>query len=113
MPKTIYTEALDDASEYVSISFVILFFTGLAMTWTGSLSTGHMSLMVKTLQLIFHLPLFKLLIPPNVMILFSRVIPILCWDPIGEWIKWESQKYYAFTYTVAPIPGQVEELGYE
>ena len=86
MPKTIYTEALEDASDTCFIAMVILFFIGFAMTWTGSLATEHMSLMIKTLQLIFHLPIFELLMPPNVMMLYSRIIPILGWDPFGEWI---------------------------
>ena len=113
MAKTVYTEALEYASDNITKTFIILFFFGFAMTWTGSLATEHMSLMVKSLQFIFHLPLFKLFVPANVMMLYSRIIPILGWDPIGEWIKWDTQTLYAFTYTEAPIPGQVEELGYE
>ena len=69
--------------------------------------------MNKVYQFLFHLALFKILIPASVMMIQANLVGIFCWDISGEWIEWDSQPYFKYTHTDPPLPGLIEELGYE
>lgn len=76
------------------------------MQYLGSDALDYMSLMVKTFQFIFHMPMLSLWVPPNVMMLYNAVLPIVCWDLLGDWINWEAQNVLLFTPEEnAPFPG--------
>ena len=57
--------------------------------------------------------MLQLLVPPNVMMLFNIIIPIIGWDMLDGVIDWETQNVFKYTRAEAPFPGQTEELGYE
>ena len=51
--------------------------------------------------------------PPNVMLLFSTIMPVVCYDLLEGWIDWDTQTNFVYTKSIEPLPGQLEELGYE
>ena len=71
----------------------------------GSQALLYLSLMIRTFQIIFHLPMLQLPVPANVMMLFSAIIPIVGWDMLEGAIDWETQKVFKYTKAETPFPG--------
>ena len=64
----------------IGIAFTLL----INFLMTGAL--GYLFIWINTLQLIIHLPMISIPVPPNVSAFFSIIIPIVTFDLISpEW----------------------------
>jgi hypothetical protein len=45
--------------------------------------------MVRTMQFTIHIPLMQLILPPNVMMLYRNILPVVCWDLLDGWVTLE------------------------
>jgi hypothetical protein len=110
---TIAAAALESASEGSVVVFQALFFSGLVLQLLGDEALRVMQLMIRQYQFILHLPMLQLIMPANIMMLYGGVIPVACWDMLEGWIDWENVKFFSYTVSGVPMPGQIDELGYE
>ena len=56
----------------------------------GSSALVYLTLMIRTFQIVFHLPMLQLMVPANVMIMFNSIIPIVAWDMLDGVIDWDA-----------------------
>lgn len=98
------TEALEETAENGSLTLQILFFVGLAVQFIGADALDQMSFMVRTYQFLLHLPMLQVMFPPNVMMLYKAMLPIVCWDVLGDWVNWRRILIYTED-DEAPMPG--------
>jgi hypothetical protein len=56
----------------------------------------YMMAMIRSLQLILHLPLMKILFPGNINMLFSIMIPIVMFDIIDS--SWSTELLFNFDF---------------
>ena len=112
MEDTVATQALSVGSETIKITTQVVFWIGLAFQIFGETALMMLRLMIRTYQILLHLPMMQLLVPANVMMLFSSILPIVCWDMLEGTLDWEKQEGFKYTKAEAPFPGQLEELGY-
>ena len=61
-----------------------------------------------------HLPATSAMVPPNAMMIFKGLLPVVCFDVLnGPWMGWINGIWKVTEEETAPFPGQMEELGYE
>ena len=48
--------------------------------------------MIRALQLILHLPIMQTVLPPNASSFFKKIFPIVFFDMIGLFWKWEEHQ---------------------
>ena len=46
-----------------------------------------------------------MLLPANVMMLYSSILPVVCWDMLEGWFDFRMVGYRATEEDQAPIPG--------
>jgi hypothetical protein len=80
MPESIATVAVTAAAEGGSSGFQGLFWIGFVLQYLGSDAIETMSLMMRTMQILLHMPAMSLYLPSNVMVMYSSMMPIVCWD---------------------------------
>lgn len=76
----------------------------------------YMIAMIRTLQLILHLPLMKILFPVNINMLFSIMIPIVMFDIIDS--SWSTELLFNFDEDAEEekanlLRRQITDLGYD
>ena len=59
----------------------------------GDDSALHMTMFVRKLSLILHLPFVALPFPGHVMYLLTKLIPIVGFDFLDNFFDWEEQKF--------------------
>lgn len=55
----------------------------------GGVAMRYMFIMVRSLQLILHLPMLQIVFPANVMTLISIIIPVVGFDVLESFMDWE------------------------
>ena len=56
----------------------------------------HMFIMVRSLQVVLHLPIIRVIFPANVMLLISSLIPTIGFDLLEAFFDWEEQRVLRF-----------------
>lgn len=77
------------ASTFVGI-FIYVFSNG------EKKAPRFMFIMMRTLQIIMHLPLMRVIFPANVICLFRVLMPALSFDFLDAFFDWEEQTYIKF-----------------
>lgn len=67
---------------------IMIFSILLFMVTQGGLAMKFMFIMVRSLQLILHLPLLRVIFPANVMLIIKIMIPTVAFDLIDQWDVW-------------------------
>ena len=67
----------------------IMLIATFAMNLVMSGAMVYMMAMVRSLQMILHLPLFKVILPGNVSMLFEIMIPIVMFDILDS--SWSTE----------------------
>ena len=112
MPINAATESLETIGEGGMQAFKVLFGVGFLLQWAGSDALEIMSLMLRSIQFVLHIPILQMYLPANVMMFYSAMLPVVCWDMLEGWFDFSMVGYRATEENGAPIPGQIEELGY-
>jgi len=89
-------------------TFMLGFFVNLALS--------SMIMYLKSLQMIIHLPLMHILVPPNVSVFFAKIIPVVSFDVLDP--AWTTELVLEFDDPVHRdsedmILDQMADLGYE
>ena len=77
----------EDVADSLSTFMLALFITALAFNILLSTSNdgmGLMLIMMRSLQMVFILPILKILFPGNVMLIFNIAIPICMFDVLSD-----------------------------
>lgn len=61
-----------------------MLFVAMGMNLIMAGSIMYMNAMIRSLQIILHLPLFQVIVPGNVTMLFSAIIPIAMFDILED-----------------------------
>ena len=80
---------------------------------TGAMT--YMTGMIRSLQLILHLPIFSVVIPGNVAMMFSLMVPVVMYDILDS--SYTSEFFLTFDWDgqeeeSSSIRSQVRDLGY-
>lgn len=76
------------------------------MQYLGSEALTIMSLMVRTMQFILHLPMLQIMMPANVLMLYQGLLPVVCWDMLDGIVNWETGGIFMMSEEeTAPFPG--------
>jgi len=59
---------------------VMLVLAALLNIFTTGRALGGMLMMIRALQIILHLPMFRVLFPGNVLMVFTAIRPIIAFD---------------------------------
>ena len=80
------TKNLISASENFDLALNIVFWILLVfnLIFGGTVSMEHFVLMINSLQIAMHVPLFSTALPGNVIMFLEKVIPIVMFDIIKE-----------------------------
>ena len=80
------TRNFKDASEKLDIALNVIFWVMLVFNilFSGTESMDHYVLMINSLQIIMHIPLFSSALPGNVILFLEKTIPIVMFDIIKE-----------------------------
>jgi hypothetical protein len=113
MPHTAAAVAVTTVTDGGSSSFQGMFWIGFVLQYLGSDAIETMSLMIRTMQIVLHMPAMSLKVPANVMMMYSGMMPIVCWDMLDGMVSIEMLGFKQTDEEEAPFPGQLEELGYE
>jgi hypothetical protein len=89
MPQTTAAIAVTAVSDGGSSSFKGMFWIGFVMQYLGSDAIETMSLMIRTMQIVLHMPAMSLKVPANVMTMYSGMMPIVCWDMLDGMVSIE------------------------
>ena len=91
MPNNLFTQGysassggLNDMMKGMTFFSIILYL----MTINGQ-SMNYMVLLVRSLQIIMHLPMLQIILPANVMTLFSVMIPTVSFDILESLVNWD------------------------
>lgn len=82
-----------------------MFWVGLFMQYTGSDALEIMSLMIRTMQIVMHMPAMSLKVPPNVMTMYSGMMPIVNWDMLDGMVTIDMLGFQYTEEEEAPFPG--------
>jgi hypothetical protein len=80
------TENLASASDNFDLALNVCFWVLLAfnLIFGGTVSMDHFVLMINSLQIAMHIPLFSSALPGNVIMFLEKVIPVVMFDIIKE-----------------------------
>ena len=56
----------------------------------------YMNAMIRCLQISLHLPMFNIIFPANVMILFTKIIPVVMYDVLDN-PNYNYETFFSFT----------------
>ena len=110
------------ALENTNFSFLICLAVSLSLGFILSYGgADYMTEMLRSLQIIVHLPLFKINFPANVMVMTSILIEVAMFDILGEkkiCSFCNVADYFEFdqgeiSEHQGEIPQQIQDLGYE
>lgn len=81
---------------------------------TGAMT--YMTGMIRSLQLILHLPIFSVIIPGNVSMMFSLMVPVVMYDILDS--SYTSELVFTFDFEAeeqlsSSIRSQVRDLSYD
>ena len=79
------SESLNSFMIWIMVFSIILF-----LATQGGLSMKFMFIMVRTMQIILHLPIMRVLFPANTMLFVSVMIPTVGFDVLESFFDWES-----------------------
>lgn len=67
----------------------------------GKLAIRFMFIMVRSLQLIMHLPMMQVIFPGNAMTLIVIVIPVVGFDVLEAFLDWEmlNEQFEMFNFS--------------
>lgn len=78
--------------------FIIIFSIVLFMITQGGQAMKFMFIMVRSLQLILHLPILRVIFPANVMMIIKVMIPTVCFDVLDQFDIWSNQNILEFDF---------------
>jgi hypothetical protein len=86
---------------------------------SGTHSMEHFIVMINSLQIAIHLPIFNVVLPSNVILFFDKLIPIVMFDIIKD--EWNMNPSDFFEYDDENnkliddprFPRQMSNIGYE
>ena len=92
------TRNFKDASEKLDIALNVIFWMMLVFNilFSGTESMDHYVLMINSLQIIMHIPLFSSALPGNVILFLEKTIPIVMFDIIKEDWAINPTNHFAF-----------------
>ena len=92
------TRNFKDASEKLDIALNVIFWVMLVFNilFSGTESMDHYVLMINSLQIIMHIPLFSSALPGNVILFLEKTIPIVMFDIIKEDWTINPTNHFAF-----------------
>ena len=68
------------------------------MITQGGQAMKFMFIMVRSLQLILHLPILRVIFPANVMMIIKVMIPTVCFDVLDQFDIWSNQNILEFDF---------------
>ena len=83
------TRNFKDAAEKLDIALNVIFWMMLVFNilFSGTESMDHYVLMINSLQIVMHVPLFSSPLPGNVILFLEKTIPVVMFDIIKEeWV---------------------------
>ena len=54
----------------------------------GKAALRHMTMFVKILQLVIHLPFMSIVLPANIIFTFEVLTPVVSFDFLDQFIEW-------------------------
>ena len=91
MPKSKAAQLLQGGSEDLQtlMNWLLIISIVLYLISNGKLAIRFMFIMVRSLQLIMHLPMLQVIFPGNAMTLIVIVIPVVGFDILETFLDWE------------------------
>lgn len=80
MENSEFNLSVEDSAENSLISMEILLIISLILNLFDRRAMMYMIALIRSLSVIIHLPLLRILIPSNVSLVFSIIIPIVMFD---------------------------------
>ena len=77
-----FSDVSTKVDRFLQVLFWVLLVYNLLATGTNSME--HFIVMINSLQISIHLPIFNILLPSNVILFFEKIIPIVMFDIIKE-----------------------------
>lgn len=81
------SKGLDEGTRYLFIATIIL-----ALLGSNKKSSRYMFQMIRSLSIIIHLPIMRIIYPANLMAFYSILIPITQFDIIDSKFDWEKDQ---------------------
>ena len=80
MENTALNRGLEDSAEggELSLKFLLIFTFLMNLVLQGSMI--YFTMMIRSMQLILHMPILKVLVPSNVSMIFGYIIPVVMFD---------------------------------
>ena len=75
----------------------------------GGQAANFMFMMVRSLQMIMHLPLFQIIFPANVMTTIQILIPAVSFDIMESLLNWEVFEDYGYEAFEVQMHDQIGE----
>ena len=69
--------------------FQFMFIFGILLNFLGSGEEQLMFGLIRALQLVLHLPMMNTVLPPNASSFYKTIIPIVMFDLLSLFWKWE------------------------
>jgi len=90
MALTNFNESYKEGSNYLNDFMIYLLITGIVIYLFSyeKQAMRFMFVMMRTLQIIMHLPIMHIIFPANVITLFSALIPTLSFDILDAFMDW-------------------------
>lgn len=79
-----FSDAADKIDKVLQVVFWVLLVFNLGASGTHSME--HFIVMIISLQIAIHLPIFNVVLPSNVILFFDKLLPIVMFDIVkDEW----------------------------
>ena len=89
MPLSEAAESMATTADLNDTAMRAMFWIGFIVQYLfGALALWYMSINLRSLQFVMHLPLLQLKMPPVVMLLINALLPIVSWDVMDGTIEW-------------------------
>jgi len=89
-----FSSAADKLDKVLQVVFWVLLIYNICASGTSSME--HFIVMINSLQIAIHLPIFNVLLPSNVILFFDKMIPIVMFDIVKDEWKVNPSDYLEF-----------------
>jgi hypothetical protein len=80
MPNTVLSQSVETMTESTGLSLIWILVISLILNYLLPGGMKYMIFLIRTLQMILHMPMMMIIFPANVSILMSNLFPIVMFD---------------------------------
>ena len=96
MPNTVVSQSVETATESTGLSLIWILVIALTLNFFLPGGMKYLMFLIRTLQMILHLPMMMVIVPGNVSMLMSNMFPIVMFDVLELAESFDARLIFTF-----------------